>query len=391
MKASCRFVAALTASWFATSSLEAQGLCGPNELGAWWPRGSGGNRQVTAAERAIGDPNLLAAEEIVRKTSYGTPRGFAVRPLWGYSDLMTKSRSWGHGNPTRNPLRSYAYLTLIFHGCARGDEYGSGITIVFNPDPLSWSEGDRSALDENGDGLYYERVRSEPLFGSTATYGHFAELNGEGIFVLFTVGGESPTVPVTREEYLRAVIFGLEGKDQSEVKKTLEAISKTQYERWKEGAAERKKQREQIVAGAASVDPAKAAKVRADLENADRVAGEAHLKNEPAERAELEKMRANVTAGGDKMRARIAAMTPAERAAPAYVYETLLDVAPAGTPNAKAVVRVNPEFYRTRRTPLEPRAILVRIRNDDYLPEQLQQMYREFDWSAIKRLLTTTP
>jgi hypothetical protein len=223
------------------------------------------------------------------------------------------------------------------------------------------------------------------LFGSTATYGHLEAPNSEGIFILFTSGGASPTISVTREEYLRAVILSLEGKNQEKVKDVLEFTSKTQYERWKERAAERKRDIEQMVAGVAQVDPAKAAKVRADLEKADRDAGEAHLKNEPAERAELDKIRANATATGDRIRARIAAMTHDERGSPAYVVD-LLDVAP-GTPGANAIVRVNPDFYRARRTPVEPRVILVHIPGDDNLPTQRRQMIREFDWAALKRLL----
>ena len=367
--------------------LEAQDRCGSNELVPWWPRGSGGSKEFTTAEKTTMDANLKAAEEIVRKTNYGAPRGFAVRPWWGYSGPRRDERGWGHGNPTRNPIRSYEYATIIHHACARHEEFGSGITITFNPDPQSWSESDRPLLDENGDALYYERVRSEPLFGSTATYGQFAVVNSEGLRVLFTSGGESPTVPVTREAYLKAMIFTLEGKDQEKVREVLEFTSKTQYERWKERAAERKRDIELIVAGVAMVDSAKAVKARADLENADRVAGETHQKNEAAERAELDRMRANATAAGDKIRARIAAMTPAERAAPAYVNEATFDVSPAGTPNAQAIVRVNPEFYRTRRTPVEPRAILVHVRNDEYIPALHRQMFREFDWEALKRLL----
>jgi hypothetical protein len=332
------------------------------------------------------EANLRAAEELVRKTNYGKPRGFAVRPAWGYGGPDRGERTWGYGNPTRNPIRGYGYGTVIYHACARHEEFGSGIDIEFNPDPQSWSEGDRAMLDENGDALYSERPRIEPLFGSTATFGHFDLVNSEGLFLLFTAGGESPTIPVTREEYLRAVIFSLEGKNQEKVKELLEFTSKTQYERWKERAAERKRDIEQMVAGVAQVDPAKAAKARADLENADRVAGETLLKNEPAERAELDRMRANATAAGDKIRARIAAMTPAERALPAYVVDRF-DVVPAGTPDANAFVRVNPEFYRTRRTPVEARAILVGIPMDEYLPAQRRQMIREFDWDALKRLL----
>ena len=229
------------------------------------------------------------------------------------------------------------------------------------------------------------------MFGSTATYGVFGITNAEGLTVVFTSGGESPTVPVTREAYLRAQIFTLEGKNQEKVKDFLEFTSKTQYERWKESAARRQKDIDDIVAGVAQVDPAKAAKTRADLENADRIAGETHRKNEAAERAELERMRSKATAAGDLMRARIAAMTPAERRMPAYVYGDNFDVVPADTPNANAIVRVNPDFYRTRRTPVEARIIMVHIRNDEYIPELHRQMFRELDWAAIKRLLDQTP
>jgi hypothetical protein len=367
--------------------LEAQDKCGPNELVPWWPRFVGRSEELTPAERAVVAANLKAAEDVVRKTNYGMPRGFAVTPSWSYGGPLRGQGSWGHGNPTQNPLWSYEYATVVHHACSKYEEFGYALAIAFNPDPQSWSESDRPLLDENGDALYSERPRKEPLFGSTATYGQFAVVNSEGLRVLFTSGGESPTVPVTREAYLKAMIFTLEGKDQEKVKEVLEFTSKTQYERWKERAAQRKKDIDDIVAGVAFVDPAKAAKVRADLEHADRIAGETHKQNEPAERAELENMRTKATLAGDRMRARIAAMTPAERRMPAYVDGDAFDVVPAGTPDANAIVRVNPEFYRTRRTRVEPRIILVHIRNDESIPALHQQMYREFDWEAIKRLL----
>ena len=59
-------------------------------------------------------------------------------------------------------------------------------------------------------------------------------------------------------------------------------------------------------------------------------------------------MRGNATAAVDKIRARIAAMTPAERALPAYAEGMAFDVVPQGTPDANAIVRVNPALYRTR-------------------------------------------
>ena len=373
-----------------SAPIAAQDKCGPDEVVPWWPRFINGT-EFTTAERAIMDANLQAAEDIMRKTNYGRPRGFAVTPAWGYEGRNRGERSWGRGNPTRNPIRSYGFSAIVHHACSKYEEFGYAVAISFNPDPQSWSESDRPLLNENGEAFYFERARKEPLFGSTSTYGVFGVTNAEGLYVLFTSGGESPTLPVTREEYLRAIIFSLEGKDQGKVKEVLEFTSKTQYERWQERAAQRKKDIDDMVAGVAMVDPAKAAKARADLENADRLAGEAHKKNEQAERAELDKMRASATAAGDKIRARIAAMTPAERALPAYSEGMAFDVVPQGTPDANAIVRVNPALYRTRHTPVEARVILVHVRNDEYIPELHRRMFREFDWAAIKRLLTTTP
>jgi hypothetical protein len=80
-------------------------------------------------------------------------------------------------------------------------------------------------------------------------------------------------------------------------------------------------------------------------------------------------------------------MTPAERALPAWL--SGFDLVPAGTPNAVAVVRRNPQFYRARTSPFEVRAILVEIpypHKENVA--QHQQMYREFDWEALKLLLT---
>jgi hypothetical protein len=349
--------------------------CRPDEQVPWWERRVFGKPPANRAERAVTEANMGAAENLVRKTAYATPRGFAVRPVWSFGDPPTGSR-----------LYRYEYATTAFAACSKYDEHGSDFTVTFNPEPQEWSEGDRPMPDENGDGLYTEQVRTEPLFGAIATYSHFQETNALALRVLFTVGGESPTIPATREEYLRALIFTLEGKNQEKVKEVLELASKTQYQRWLERAAERKKGIEDVVAGVTMVDPSQAKKVRADLEAADRQAGEQLKKEEPGERAELEKMKANATAAGDRFRAQIAAMTPAERASPAWTNG--MDLVPAGSPNAHAILRRNPAFYRVRTTSSAPRAILVTVPGPHDQNKALhRQMFGEFDWEALKRLL----
>ena len=165
-------------------------------------------------------------------------------------------------------------------------------------------------------------------------FGHFENDQTEGLRVLFTSGGESPTIPVTREAWLRAQIFTLEGKEQEKLK---EAIATTM----------------QLYA------------------------------NDSIGR---EKTLAGLKALGDKRRAQIAAMTAEERASPAWTND--FDLVPAGTPGASTVVRRNPAFYRARRSPFEIRAILVQVGGArEEMKAVNRQVYEEFDWDGLKKLL----
>lgn len=344
---------ALAAVALATSSLNAQ-ACPPNEVTEWRTRGFRGDRP-TAAERASIQSTLSAAEEIARKTAYGRPRGFTVTPTWQYGDEAPANR-----------LRTFQFWSIISHDCRRYDESGADIVFVFNPGPQLWSEGDGPTLrDENGDGLFTERFRREASFGSTATFGPSEQETTERVVVLFTSGGESPTLPVTREEYLRAIIF------------TLEPKGATPYQKWMEQAPARKKAREETVAVVATSNPGQAEQLRKDLEKAERDNTELlrQAEGDPARRGVI-----------DGYRSQIAAMTSAERASPAWVHGP--DLVLAGSPNAAPIVRVNPVFYRARRSPVEVRAILVHLQSVPVERKaQRQQMVQNLDWAALKQLL----
>lgn len=108
--------------------------------------------------------------------------------------------------------------------------------------------------------------------------------------------------------------------------------------------------------------------------------------NDAYERTELGKNLALFNAIGDKLRAQIAAMSPQERASPAFLVGDTL--AAAGAPNTYAVVRANPAFYRARRSPVEPRAVLVLMPNSyKELWRQQEQLYTQLDWAAIKKMV----
>ena len=133
----------------------------------------------------------------------------------------------------------------------------------------------------------------------------------------------------------------------------------------------------------AAQDPSKVAQTRADMEKAEKEGGEFLRKAAEEERA---RGGTGETVLGNKLRAQLAAMTPEERASPAWAIG--FDLFPPGTPNARAIVRWNPDFYRAGKSPVEVRAILVHFQNVKAARvSQRQQMFREFDWAALKRLI----
>jgi hypothetical protein len=170
------------------------------------------------------------------------------------------------------------------------------------------------------------------------------------------------------------------------LKATIAQLSTTQYEQWIADAPERKKRNDELFALIAQANPAQAAKTRADMEKAEQVEAEKLKRAEAFEREQKAKAIATAKAIGDNYRAQLAAMSPAERASVAYEYNDRL--VPAGTPDAVTFVRKNPAFYRTRTSPLEPRAVLVSLPGA-YIHNRPQQaeFYKQLDWAAIKKLV----
>ena len=363
-----RIAVAALALGSAPAWLRAQSCTGKPVPGArteWLPRAMvKGPDPVTAADRAFIESKLARFESIVRKTAFGTPQGYEAAPGWHYTAPTNRARlSW------------YSFVLVLWCPTvkATGGDGASGIEIIVNPDPQKWSESDRPHLDANGDAIYINRVRAANQFGSTAMFGdlNLEGITSEGAWVLFTTGDESPTLPVSREEYLRLRIFEVEGNPA--------AKKKSVYQEYLDGAPDRKKANEEVVAMIAKSDPAKAEKLRKDLAKAEVDNGELFRKSD-------EQGSAGLRAFTDKIRAQIAAMTPQERAAPAYLVG--YDFVEPDTPNANAAVRENPAFYRARTSPFEPRLLLVRLaHNYEVLNDLNRQMYRELDWAALKAMV----
>jgi hypothetical protein len=367
-------LATLACSLLLSFPLGAQNTGATAPRPGWFPRQvfTDANPRLPRGDRAIIEANLAAAEALVVKSEgYATPRGFEITPWWAYATARSRDRL------------SIYQMQIHAHVPSRKASAGgqtSTLDIIFNPDPPLCDAGTQK--DEDGQPLYFEPPRAAAMHGATAVYGTFGEPNTVGLCVLFTSGGESPLLPVSRERYLRALIFEFEGKDQEELKRQKAMAPQTPYQEWMSGAAQRKKDREEALASLA--DKTQAAKMRAELEKVEREVTENMKKNEPRDRAMLSQLGNSVA--GDKLRAQIAAMTPTERASQGWVLGT--ELVAAGTPGAQRIVKQNPAFYRARRSPVEPRAILVHLHN---VPTAVMaahsQLYRQFDWAALKRLL----
>ena len=345
-------------------SLSAGSCTGKGARTDWIPRGVWqGPDPVAAADRAVIEPSLAQIENLVRKTAFGSPQGFEAYPSWHYT-----------APPDRARLSWYAFDLAL--QCPSSKETGGdgelGIEIIVNPDPQYWSVSDRPRVDANGDAIYMNRVRSAGQFGSTAFFGdlNLEGITSEGAWVLFTAGDESPTLPVSREEYLQLQLFEVEG-----------LMKNSAYQALLDAAPERKQATDGVVAMVAKSDPAQAEQLRKDFEKAER-------ENLELARQSEEEGLAGIRAQAGEIRAQIEAMTPAERAAPAYLVG--FDFVEENAPGAQAVVRGNPAFYRAGTSPLEPRLVLVRLpHNYEALNDLNRQLYRELDWAALKSLVNS--
>jgi hypothetical protein len=251
----------------------------------------------------------------------------------------------------------------------------------------------RGALfDETGKAFFIEQVIGEPIPGATIVY--------EGLrwdtptaehrsgYVTLTSRGAFPWLPVSREEYVRALIYLEEGKNGEKEKAFRKSLEKTSYERYMEEAAERKKTRDEAVAAMARAQGRAAAdEFRKTMENTEREVAEQLKAAEAEERKQFKEALTNRY--GDQLRAQLASMTPAERAAPATArYGDNQLVAP-DDPEAHRVLTPDPEFWRSRRSRAEVHSITIAFHPCGYPPIRaaLEKAYQTLDWAALKRIV----
>lgn len=334
----------------------------------------------TAAERAAAMTTLDEIQRVLEQVpELGKARGFELeRHIFG------GTLSFGERG-----VLTYSWF-LVFYRESKAVPQEPPLCIEVH---VNASRG--ALIDETGKAFFIEQVIGEPIPGATIVY--------EGLrwdtptadrrpgYVTLTSRGAFPWLPVSREEYLRALIYLEEGKNGEKEKEFRKSLEKTSYERYMEEAGERKKIRDESLASMARAQGRAAAEeLRKSLEQTEREVAEQLKAAEAEERKQFKEALTNRY--GDQLRAQLAAMTPTERAAPATArYGDRQLVAP-DDPEAHRVLTPDPEFWRSRRSRAEVHSITISFHPGGTcafppIRAALEKAYQTLDWAALKRIV----
>ncbi len=338
------------------------------------------NVKFTAAEMATTLNRLKEIERILLQVpELASPDGFEVAPgLHGGGDPQSTGRAI-----------SSNYDLMFFSPSQRIAGEGSNcISVSINhlhgADQLPYSDGRGN--------IHLEHELGPLVPGATRAWQTLSPSGRSWTYLLFSAAGKSPWMPVTREGYLKAVIGYAEGKDGEVLATLRRARAETSYRRWLAAAPQRKAQWE---ATAAAQPPTEAAKMRTHFEQAEREATESLKVGEASELEEIDGTLARITQQATRWRARIAAMSPAERSATAWLDrmdargETFVE---PNSPLSQQVVQEDSGYFKARRSRIEARNIVVRLSTSltcetAAVRKVIWQVYQKLDWAALARLV----
>jgi hypothetical protein len=377
----------------------------------WLPRETKLDPSLTTAEKATILKRLNEIERLVLQVpELARPDGFLVRPAVHAAAHEIWPVIQGHPKG-HNVVQAFE---LSARPAIKGEEM-TCLSIIVNPLPIAlflWHP-QNDLEDGKGDRLYIEHPFGETMPGALLAYADkvfdadepvppvkpigLSPKNQSYYAVFFSADGISPWLEVTRQEYLEALIWNGETKHLDQIKRGRELLTKTRYQQWMEEAPKRKRERDEALATAEKANPSQAAAMRKELETTERQITEQLKAAEEQDRAENARELATATPD-DQFRARLAAMTPAERAMPAWTNKGggVDEFFQPNAPGAVRIVRANPAFYRPRSSRIEPRGVMLRFTASLFChsPAVQRAFYavrRSFDYSALRRLLELEP
>jgi hypothetical protein len=374
----------------------------------WLPRSTRLDASLTGAEKATILARFNEIERLLLQIpELARPEGFEVLPIL----QATPHDIWPliQRSPRANYVVQTYQLMAFRPSKAIAGEGLICLTVVVNPLPpqllMDYAMNDFD--NGKGDRLYIEEPFGARIPGALLAYGHRLPEQGENISkpgtaeftptnlgyygVFFSADGISPWLEVTRQEYLEARIWNDETRDLKELQRIRQSRTRTRYEIWMEEAPKRKRERDEALAAAEKADPAQAAAARQEAERIEREITEQLKAAETQDRADNAQVLAQGMPG-DQVRARLAALTPEERALPARIGGGTNDDFHE-PPEGVRIVRANPAFYVSRSSRVAPRGLKVGfIANLTCHTPPVQRAffaaYRNLDWAALQRLLT---
>jgi hypothetical protein len=343
------------------------------------------NSEVSAAEKAEILATARAIEAIFRRVpELANPQGFEVYTQFGGGAPLATDPQ---------PIQSLWSLWFFRPTRKLAGEVGPICIEVYVNRQQAGSPNIRPDRDASGRMFFVEPDVGPPMKGATVVHEglRWSEPDVGTAYVTYSRGAVSPWRALSREEYLRALIFDAEGKDGGREASARASLEKTAYQQWLDGAAERKKTMTDVLAEMAKTQTrAVVEEMRKTMETTERETGELFKAQEAQEREQNKAVLATPTRG-DELRAQLAAMSPAERASPAKV-EFSGGLVTADEPTGHRVLTPDPAFWRVRRSRAETRAITVRFNlyaNCQTDPERaaLERTWQTLDWAALKRLV----
>lgn len=357
--------------------------------------------QTTANERTAIVATLGEIERILwRVPELAQPKGFEVlKTAHGGGPPWHPERRVPGFEDAKSILESEFRLMFFAPSRAIAGEGSTCVNVLVNRPYIGEEDLESSRpVDEAGRILIVEPRIGEPIIpGATILHGGLRwdtpTADRRSGYVTFSSRGAFPWKPVTKEQFLRWWIYHAEGPDYGGNERSArKSLEKTTYDRWVEEAPTRKKERDQAIAIAEQAQGRAAAEeLRKTLEQTEREVTE-QLKAEDTEERKRNQAELAAPSQGDQFRARIAAMSPAERASPAFSPFGSTDLVAADAPDAHRVLTPDPEFWRVRRSRAEVHSITVIFHASltcgvPAVRAALEKAYRTLDWAAFKRIV----
>jgi hypothetical protein len=367
----------------------------------WLPRTVNMGPNLTGANRAAAIARLESIERLLKQVpELAHPEGFEIRPFF----TGTRSRFGLNESEHSDYAVEYIYRINFFVPKLAPDVAATG-TILFAVN-ANENMGYGDLVDSRGGILFVEQSRWPLIPFSVATYG----VSGSGrlqpgedfsLWAWFTPGGELPWRAVSREDWYNGLLASYEGKNGDKRAAIEKLTEKTPYQRWLEEAPKRKADREEVLKTLARVQPpADVAKLRKELEEAERDAGEQLKKGENDDRERDKSMFRN----SDDLRAELNRMTPEQRKLPAIIDTdpTRTEWRATGssmrdrdtlTATVHRVLTPNYDLWRARKSVADVRTINVFFEGapSPVVTNAIYQTVKKFDWRALAALVDQPP